>query len=127
MPSVRRWRDANEEYVWEQWGPERTFRSDEDMGFGNKGNQRERGSLSSPPSLCFAFPSLSLVKLSCPSFLGFRRIPLVPRRAPRVSSRPPCAWCFCEFEVGREVRGSEFFVHSSSLSFGAPNEPENRE
>jgi hypothetical protein len=28
--------------------------------------------------VCFAFPSLSLVKLSCPSFLGFRRIPPCP-------------------------------------------------
>jgi hypothetical protein len=98
-----------------------------EMGFGNKGNQRERGSLSSPPSVSFAFPSLSLVKLSCPSFLGFRRIHLVPRRAPPVSSLPPCAWCSCEFEVGREVGGSDFFAHSSSLSFGAPNEPENSE
>jgi hypothetical protein len=97
------------------------------MGFGNKGNKRERGSLSSPPSLCFAFPSLSLVKLSCPSFLGFRRIPLSRDELLGSTSRPPCAWCSCEFEVGREVLGSEFFAHSSSLSFGAPNEPENRE
>lgn len=99
-------------------------------GLGTRGTRENGVSLSSPPSLCFAFPSLSLVKLSCPSFLGFRRIPPLSRdellwSSPRVLR--VCVWCSCEFEVGREVCGSEFFEHSSSLSFGAPNEPENRE
>ncbi len=74
---IRRWRDANDEYLWEH-EPRENFQERSGYGVWEQEEPERTLFLILSPFCFFAFPSLSLVKLSCPSFLGFRRIPPCP-------------------------------------------------